>query len=108
MVEKIALYPQHIARLISIRSKIFSKVAELSCEAALSKEPIPKEKLENAQFVSFKKGSVWASDFDCAWFKFKGKVPQTCKDKKIVALINIQGEGLVERQSKASRRCLTE
>lgn len=103
MVEKIALYPQHVTRLMSIRSKIYSKVAEMSCEAALSKEPIPKEKLENAQFVSFKKGSVWASDFDCAWFKFKGRVPQTCKGKKVVALINIQGEGLVYIDGEAKQ-----
>lgn len=95
MIERIALYPQHTARLLAIRSKIYTAVAEMSCEAALSKEPISKENLGKAVFAPFKKGTVWGSDFDCAWFRFKGKVPDSCKGKKVVALINVQGEGLV-------------
>ena len=95
MVEKIALYPAHVARLISIRKKIYNVVGHLSCEAALSKEPIPKALLDKASFSPFKNGMVWGSDFDCAWFRFKGQVPEECKGKKVVALINVQGEGLV-------------
>lgn len=95
MVEKIALYPAHVARLISIRKKIYKVVGHLSCEAALSKEPIPKALLDKASFSPFKNGMVWGSDFDCAWFRFKGQVPEECKGKKVVALINVQGEGLV-------------
>ncbi len=49
MVEKIALYPAHVARLISIRKKIYNVVGHLSCEAALSKEPIPKALLDKAR-----------------------------------------------------------
>ena len=95
MVERIALYPNHVARLLAIRKKIYKVVGQLSCEAALSKEPIPKNMLDKASFSPFKTGMVWGSDFDCAWFKFKGQVPADCKGKKVVALINIQGEGLV-------------
>ncbi|MDE5756810.1 MAG: alpha-mannosidase [Clostridia bacterium] len=95
MVERIALYPNHVARLLAIRKKIYNIVGQLSCEAALSKEPIPKTLLDKANFSPFKNGMVWGSDFDCAWFRFKGQVPEECKGKKVVALINIQGEGLV-------------
>jgi len=95
MVERIALYPQHVARLIAIRSKIYTVVDHMTCEASLSKEPIPKNLLDKASFTPFKTGTVWGSDFDCAWFKFKGQVPKDCSGKKIVALINVQGEGLV-------------
>ncbi|MDE7191069.1 MAG: alpha-mannosidase [Clostridia bacterium] len=95
MVERVALYPKHVARLIAIRNKIYKVVGQLSCEAALSKEPIPKALLDKASFSPFKNGMVWGSDFDCAWFRFKGQVPEECKGKKVVALINVQGEGLV-------------
>ena len=95
MLERIALYPTHVSRLISIRNKIYKVVASMSCEAALSKEPIPKSQLDKAQFSPFKTGTVWGSDFDCSWFRFKGEVPSECKGKHVVAMINIQGEGVV-------------
>jgi len=95
MIEKIALYPRHTSRLIRIRSKIYDTVAAMSCEAALSKEPIPKSRIETATFAQLRTGSVWGSDFDCGWFRFKGTVPDSCKGKHVVALINIQGEGVV-------------
>ncbi|MDE6189648.1 MAG: alpha-mannosidase [Clostridia bacterium] len=95
MIERAALYPAHLRRLISIRSKIYEVVAEMTCQAALSKEPIPRSQLDNAKFSPFKKGEVWGSDFDCGWFKFNGEVPANCKGKRVVALINIQGEGVV-------------
>ena len=95
MVERIALYPQHVTRLLAIRKKIYTVVGQMSCEAALSKEPIPKDMVDNANFLPFRTGTVWGSDFDCAWFRFKGQVPESCKGKKVVALINVQGEGLV-------------
>ena len=103
MVERTALYPQHAARLIGIRKNIYTKIAELNCEAALSKEPIKKDKLNEAEFAPYQAGMVWGSDFDCAWFKFKGQVPQKAKGKHVVALINIEGEGVVYIDGKAQQ-----
>ena len=102
MVERTALYPQHVARLLGIRKNIYKKIAELDCEAALSKEPIKKERLNEAEFFKFKKGMVWGSDFDCAWFKFNGTVPKCAQGKHVVALINIEGEGVVYIDGKAT------
>lgn len=95
MIERVALYPTHVRRLISLRSKIYKTVGDMSCEAALSKEPIPKNMLDKAKFAPIFTGDVWGSDFDCGWFRFKGYVPESCKGKHVVALINIQGEGVV-------------
>lgn len=103
MIERIALYPRHAARLIAIRNRIYKVVGRLSCEAALSKEPIPKELLDKASFSPFETGMTWGSDFDCGWFRFKGQVPQSCKGKKVVALINVEGEGLVYIDGKVKQ-----
>ncbi len=103
MIEKAAHYPQHVAHLISIRNKIYTKVASLSCEAALSKEPIKKKDLDKAEFVKIETGTIWATDFDCAWFKFKGAVPESCKGKHVVALLNIEGEGVVYIDGEAKQ-----
>ena len=103
MVENIVLYPQHVARLLKIRDKIYTKVATLSCKAALSKEPIKKDMLDKAEFVDYETGMVWGSKFDCAWFKFEGDVPESCKGKHIVALIDIQGEGVVYQDKEVKQ-----
>lgn len=103
MIEKLALYPQHLSRLIAISNKIYKVVGKLSCEAALSKEPVSKDDLPKAQFVPVSKGEVWGEQFDCAWFRFKGQVPENCKGKHIVALINITGEGVVYIDDKITQ-----
>lgn len=103
MVERSALYPQHVARLIGIRKNIYKKVSDLSCEAALSKEPIKKDRLNEAEFYPLQTGEIWGSDFDCAWFKFKGDVPLSAKGKHVVALLNIEGEGVVYVDGKAQQ-----
>ncbi|MDE6866299.1 MAG: hypothetical protein K2J23_02780, partial [Muribaculaceae bacterium] len=59
MVERIALYPQHVTRLLAIRKKIYTVVGQMSCEAALSKEPIPKDMVDKANFLPFRTGTVW-------------------------------------------------
>lgn len=95
MIEKTALHPVHVARLFGIRNKVYTKVAELSAKALLSREPIAFASLDGKKFECFKKGDAWGSDFDCAWFSFEGVVPESAKGRKIAARIDIQGEGLV-------------
>lgn len=103
MIEKIALYPHHLSRLMEISNRIYKVVGKLSCEGALSKEPIRKEDLDKATFVPVRKGAVWGEKFDCAWFKFNGKVPENCAGKHVVALINISGEGAVYIDDKITQ-----
>lgn len=103
MIEKIALYPHHLARLLEISNRIYKVVGKLSCEGALSKEPIAKEDLDKAAFVPMRKGAVWGEKFDCAWFKFSGKVPENCSGKHVVALINVSGEGAVYIDDKITQ-----
>ena len=66
MIEKTALHPVHVARLFGIRNKVYTKVAELSAKALLSREPIAFASLDGKKFECFKKGDAWGSDFDCA------------------------------------------
>lgn len=97
MLEKAAFCPGHLSRLLRLRNKIYTKVADLAASALLSSEPIAFDALEGKKFAPIARGDVWGSDFDCAWFALEGVVPQQAKGKKVVALIDIQGEGLVYR-----------
>lgn len=103
MIEKLALYPQHLSRLLAISNKIYKVVGKMSCEAALSKEPISKKDIDKASFAPLKKGEIWGEKFDCGWFRFKGQVPENCKDKHVVALINITGEGVIYQDDKITQ-----
>ena len=95
MIERAALYPKYVHFLLKLRSKVFTTVATLSAKAALSREPIPYARLEDKKFEPISPGTVWGSGFDCAWFEFEGEVPESAKGKKVVALIDGDGEGLV-------------
>ncbi len=88
---------------MEISNRIYKVVGKMTCEAALSKEPIRKEDLDKASFTPMRKGSVWGEKFDCAWFKFKGKVPESCAGKHVVALINVSGEGAVYIDDKITQ-----
>lgn len=96
MIEKIALHPSHLARLIELRNKIYTKIGEFAVEGAYSNEPAPYSIAQNLTYTKVSVGTKWADkQFGCAWFKLKGRVDEKRKGKKIVALIDINGEGLV-------------
>lgn len=103
MIEKLINHPNHLRRLITLSKKIYKVVGTMTCEAALSKEPIAKKDLDKATFIRLRKGAVWGGKFDCGWFRFKGKVPADCQGKHVVALINISGEGVTYIDDKITQ-----
>ncbi len=52
-------------------------------------------------------GDKWGELFDCAWFHFTAKIPQSAKDEKIVFVIDINGEGLIFDNSGCPLRGIT-
>ena len=57
-----------------------------------SSEPISWEVAQKAIYEPIEPGELWGKDYDCAWFKFEGIVPQEFKGKYTVALIDVGGE----------------
>ena len=85
MIEKLALHPVYLRRLFAIRKKIYAKVGTLSVSYHPSREPIPFDQAVQSELRPIKIGQVWAREpFDCAWFHFTGKIPQTAKGQKTV------------------------
>lgn len=79
--------------LYKIKSKVYTTVAKLNTTYTLDKEPIPFEERLTREMKTVKKGQRWGEVFDCAWFNFKGTVPQSAKGKNVVLLIQVDGEG---------------
>ena len=94
MVERFLLYPAHVFSLMRVRKDIFKKVSQLKARVFKSDEPVGMDDAKKA-FENINRGEVWATDFGCAVFEFSGRIPSAAKGRKTVALVDIQGEGLV-------------
>ena len=46
-------------------------------------------------YISIKQGEVWGETWDNAWFHLKGCIPKSWKNKKVVAHLDLNGEGLI-------------
>ena len=71
-----------------LRDSFYSEIIQLHSEFFWSAEPIPFEETCNLQFEHIEPDTKWGSTFDCAWFRFKGTIPESWKGKEVVALID--------------------
>ena len=104
MIEKIFTHPVHLRRLISVRGKIYSTVGKLNVEYLPSSEPIKYEEAIGSSFIPFKTGKIWTKEeFGCAWFKFSGKIPESAKGRKVVAIVKLAAEGEVYENGESKQ-----
>lgn len=78
-----------------IKEKILGESILMDLEFAKVSEPIS---FKNAAKLKFKKiieNEKWGTKWEKAWFHMKGKVPASWKGKKIVANLDLGGEGLL-------------
>lgn len=85
--------PKLLHNLNRIKSKVYKKVGTLDTKYTVDAEPIPFEERLTRELKPLKKRQRWGNVFDCAWMNFTGIVPQNAKGKKVVLLINVDGEG---------------
>ncbi|MDQ6419079.1 glycoside hydrolase family 38 C-terminal domain-containing protein [Paenibacillus sp. LHD-117] len=89
-----SLKPDHGRRwLEKISENIYEKAADLSVTAWVTPEPVPYEERTNGRKLErLSEGDRWGQLWDCAWFHFSGKVPDSAKGNKVVLLIDVNGE----------------
>lgn len=78
-----------------IKEKVYSTVAKLEAVCYMTKEPLSFENRTHGELRKLNPGDRWGDVLDCAWFNFKGKVPEDCKGKKIVLILDVGGEGCI-------------
>ena len=88
MIERILLYPAHIAELLRVRGGIHSVVATLDAVRLPSKEPVPFEEAASSDMKKTRKGQVWGGLYDCCWFRFRGRVPESAKGRHSARVSN--------------------
>ena len=78
-----------------IKDRVYSVAAHLDAAAYRTSEPVPYQQREKGDRFVPKIGETWGKLFDCAWFNFTGVVPESCKGKKVVLILDVGGEGCV-------------
>lgn len=98
---------QFNSALDRIHQSIYIIVAPLRIEAWHTREPVPFAERRTGKKMILEVGDKWGNLFDCAWFRFTGKVPSVADGKHVVLLIDVSGEMLVVDQKGIPVRGLT-
>ena len=75
-----------------LENAMYTAVADLKVEAWTTREPVPFAKRRSGKKLTLSPGDKWGGLFDCAWFHFTGRVPASAAGRKVVMLIDVNGE----------------
>ncbi len=93
-----------IARL---KERIYTKIGDLQMTAYRTKEPVSWAQRETGERQEVAVGDSWGDLFDCAWFHMQGQLPANAQGKKVVLVLDINGEGLVYDEQGQPFRAIT-
>ncbi len=91
----------------SLFDRVYTEVSGLDITAYWSKEPLPYAKRRSGKKLELKVGDAWGGLFDCAWFHVRGRVPKSAAGKKVVLLLDVNGEMCVFDKDGVPVRGLT-
>lgn len=75
-----------------LRNAIYDPIAELDVTAWVTPEPVPYAERMSGAPLELAPGDRWGKLWDCAWFRFAGRVPASGRGAKIVLLLDVNGE----------------
>lgn len=87
--ERINKFQKRIYRQILLEPIMFDATYYVSKEQVLYKNRL------EGEYAPIKQGEVWGKVRDNAWFHLKGILPESWKNKKVVANLDFNGEGLI-------------
>ncbi|MCL2058969.1 MAG: glycosyl hydrolase-related protein [Oscillospiraceae bacterium] len=79
----------------NIKQAIYTKIADLDIKYWKTDEPVPFSGRYGGEEHTGHIGDSWGKLWDCAWFNFTGKVPDSAAGKSLVLKLDISGEILV-------------
>lgn len=94
-------------RALAIKNRIYTPVAQLSCEGWRTAEPLPYSQRTEGEHITPAVGDTWGQLWDCAWFHITGTVPESTAGKHIVLLLDFAGEACVFDETGTPVRGLT-
>jgi alpha-mannosidase len=102
-------YTQHqLNRVLDqIKDTIYTVLAPLEISAWRTGEPVPYSERFTGEELHLQTGDSWGSLFDCAWFRFRGRVPPGGAGQTVVLLLDVSGEMCVVDNAGVPVRGLT-
>ncbi len=58
-------------------------------------EPVPFRDIRKHKFTPIEPGTVWGANFECAWFRLKGRLDARHRGRKVIAIVDLGGEACV-------------
>jgi len=90
------LYEQRIEVFLKrLNGLFYEDELDMHAEVCPFHPIVPFAQRLNGQYRPIRQGESWGKNWERAWFHVTGAAPETWRWKRVVALINIGGEGLV-------------
>ena len=83
------------AWLRQLRRSIYALRAPLGTLVSPCPDPLDFDSRFQSTWTSVEPGAVWGRNWDYAWFRIQGVVPNDWKGRKVAARVNLGGEGSV-------------
>lgn len=108
VVHRVRTVPASIQQYLGqLKERIYTPIASLKAEAAVTREPVPFQDRKLGHFREYAVGDAWGELFDCAWFHLTGQVPESARGQKVVLRIDIGGEGCIFDEAGCPVRGIT-
>ena len=90
-----------------IKDLVYKPIAPLEVTAWVTPEPVSFEERMSGEKRNLKIGDSWGQLWDCAWFNFKGTVPEDADEEDLVLLIDLSGEAYIADENGCPVQGLT-
>lgn len=78
-----------------VEQAVYRKIGTLKITAWVTPEPVAFNERTSGKKLELDIDKSWGKLWDCAWFNFKGTIPQEAEGKNVVLLIDISGEACI-------------
>ncbi len=91
----------------TVKPAIYTKIAPLSIKAYITDEPVKFEDRFSGEEKILSVCDSWGKIWDCGWFCFEGRIPESERNKNLVLMLDISGEMCVFDKAGVPVACLT-
>lgn len=91
----------------TVKPAIYTRIAPLSIKAYVTEEPVKFNERFSGEEKILTVGQSWGKLWDCAWFNFEGRIPESERGKNLVLMLDISGEMCVFDKAGVPVACLT-
>ena len=107
--EKIKHYSTRVRVFLDLLQRDFiTERVNFNAEYFVTDEPVVFEDISNYEMKPIKTGEQWGNDWQCSWLHLTGQLPAAWQGQKIIARLNVGGEGLIFNNAGMPLQGITE